>query len=211
MSLFGTFQTRADVRFESLIRSARLQLAIQQCCPPYEADIQGIGGPTKTNSITTSADVVGATVVSTNTASANTKSLGTLRGRLECLATPTFLIYGTGGLAYRSAKPSTTAAQRAPMDLSETGGAGFEWMFTKDLSAKAEYLHYDLGTANFSGVATSTTIFITPIYQTYTNSARFSGDVVRTGLNYHFNAGRGEVLSGKRPSIAPFASALSNF
>jgi outer membrane immunogenic protein len=163
-----------------------------------EADIQGISGTGSSGAVTTTAIVVGASVTSTQTASMSTDYLGTLRGRLGWLFTPTFLVYGTGGLAYGGVNATTSLSQvgtngfvgNGAAALSETrvgwtAGAGFEWMFAQNWSAKVEYLHYDLGTTNFPSVATSA-FFATPIYQTTVNSASFSGDVVRGGVNWHF-------------------------
>jgi outer membrane immunogenic protein len=58
-------------------------------------------------------------------------------------------------------------------------------MFARNWSAKAEYLFYDLGTTNFSYPATSS-FFLTPVYQTVTNSVHFEGNIARVGINYHF-------------------------
>ena len=52
-------------------------------------------------------DVVKTSIVSTSTLD----YLGTVRGRLGYLFTPTFLVYGTGGLAYGGVKASTTITQ----------------------------------------------------------------------------------------------------
>jgi outer membrane immunogenic protein len=113
-----------------------------------------------------------------------------------------------GGLAYGDVKSSTTIGQTAPGSgapatgtagsfsdnrAGYTVGADAEWMFMSKWSAKAEYLYYDLGSANYgtggfgldegptnfpgffvAGVATSTRV-------------HFNGNIVRVGVNYHFD------------------------
>ncbi len=114
------------------------------------------------------------------------------------LVTPTFLAYGTGGLAYGGVDASYALSQSGTNGFVGTGGGalsetragwtlggGFEWMYAQNWSARVEGFHYDLGAPSFSNVATSG-FFATPIYQTALSSAHFSGDVVRLGLNYKF-------------------------
>jgi outer membrane immunogenic protein len=163
-----------------------------------EADIQGITGLNNSGSALTGATVVGVPVTSLATATADTKYLGTVRGRIGFLATPTFLVYGTGGLAYGGVSASASVTQAGTNGFAGAGagsfsdtrvgwtaGAGLEWLFAPNWSVKAEYLHYDLGTANFTWQATSG-FFATPVYQTNASSVKFDGDLVRAGLNYHF-------------------------
>ena len=94
--------------------------------------------------------------------------IGTVRGRLGYLVTPTLLVYGTGGLAYGGvslrtsifqgntdcanfgAPPCFTPAAFGGSSFSDTrvgwtAGAGLEWMFWPNWSTKVEYLYYDLG------------------------------------------------------------------
>lgn len=140
--------------------------------------------------------------------------LGTARARVGYLVTPTLLLYGTGGLAYGNANlgfsrvggtfvaatnailPAGTQLQGASDGVSASStlfgwaaGAGAEWMFMSNWSAKAEYLYYDLGSmkataplldapATFAGGAV--------IGDVTTASTRFDGHIVRAGLNYHF-------------------------
>ena len=163
-----------------------------------EADIQGLSQSGGTGSVTTTGIVVFVPVTSTQTGAVSTKYLGTVRGRLGYLVTPSWLVYATGGLAYGGVSASTTLAQSALNGFAGSGagsmsdtrvgwtvGGGMEWMFAQRWSVKGEYLHYDLGTSNFTFAATSG-FFLTPVYQTVTASAHFQGDVVRVGVNYHF-------------------------
>jgi outer membrane immunogenic protein len=59
-------------------------------------------------------------------------------------------------------------------------------MFTQNMSLKAEYIYYDLGTTSFTGspLVTSFDLSSTAIP---TTSAHFNGHVATLGLNYHFD------------------------
>jgi outer membrane immunogenic protein len=189
-----------------------------------EADIQGIAG----SSGSTSAFTIGA-VDTTVTAVAqyptfsrvtkNLDYLGTVRGRLGWLFTPTLLVYGTGGLAYGGVSTSTNIFQQA---LSVTGapfavlppfggassfsdtrvgwtaGGGLEWMFWPNWSAKVEYLYYDLGTVATSfALAQATTVAGVPVSfaNLVQSRTRFNGNIVRAGINYHFNWGAPPIVA----------------
>jgi outer membrane immunogenic protein len=160
-----------------------------------EADIQGKTGSSD-GSVAAGQVVVGTPVTSVQTVSAKTDWLGTVRGRFGIVLTPTWLLYFTGGLAYGGNSATSTLAQSAAgffgtgagslstTRIGGTYGAGLEWMFARNWSAKAEYLFYDLGTTNFSYAARAG--FLTPVYQTVTNSVHFEGNIARAGINYHF-------------------------
>jgi outer membrane immunogenic protein len=142
--------------------------------------------------------------------------LGTVRGRIGYLVTPTLLAYATGGLAYGGvnmsasyasfntgvgsgvAVPASTfagpgfgAASFSDTLVGWTVGGGVEWMFLPNWSAKLEYLYYDLGSV------TTPTAFVggftnggNPSWAYAANAtARFNGNIVRAGVNYHFNWG----------------------
>jgi outer membrane immunogenic protein len=107
--------------------------------------------------------------------------LGTVRGRLGYLVTPTLLLYGSGGLAYGNAwanvEQTSIEHHFATADLSLypgyhnetstwlgggrqsqiltgwTAGGGIEWMFMQNWSLKAEALYWDLGRMNVETVA----------------------------------------------------------
>jgi outer membrane immunogenic protein len=168
-----------------------------------EADIQGIagssGGQNRVSAVPSTLLAPFAwTTVSQYRGSID--YLGTVRGRLGWLATPTLLIYGTGGLAYGgvnlNAAQITTlsglpglaslgATSFSDTRVGWTAGGGIEWMFWPNWSAKAEYLYYDLGSVTTSGVSVEPTIS-TWGYATQ-STARFNGNIIRAGLNYHFN------------------------
>jgi outer membrane immunogenic protein len=180
----------------------------------FEADIQGLSGRATGTSVTSVLADGGAIPGSaTLTATNSVNWLGTVRGRIGIAAAPNFLIYGTGGLAYGGVNSSTGINQAfsgpaaavlglngtslASGNFSETRvgwtvGAGGEWMFTSNWSAKLEYLHYDLGSANYGttvnnfatgGITLAGTLLYTLGQSSSTN---FRGDIVRVGLNYKF-------------------------
>ena len=148
--------------------------------------------------------------------------IGTVRGRIGFLCTPTLLVYGTGGLAYGGASsntsqfqvgtdpafgPALTPAWLAAGSYSNTrtgwaAGGGLEWMFFPNWSAKVEYLYYDLGSINYgSGVLGSVLNVVVPGQPLFLNgawtSARFEGHIVRSGVNYHFNWGAPAPVAAK--------------
>jgi outer membrane immunogenic protein len=167
-----------------------------------ETDIQGLAQSSTDLQVTTTAVVVGVPITSNQTANMRTRYLGTVRGRVGFLATPALLIYGTGGLAYGGVEGRFSLLQTGTNgfvgvgggNLSTahagwTGGAGLEWMFAPNATARFEYLHYDLGTPTFDGAATGmpkSTFFASAVYLTTSSSAHVSGDLVRLGVNYKF-------------------------
>jgi outer membrane immunogenic protein len=115
----------------------------------------------------------GETIVTSISTRKQIDYFGTVRGRLGYLVLPTLLIYGTGGLAYGGVSSSASIFQ-ANNDCSSplpgpclapaastggsysstrvgwTAGAGIEWMFLPNWSAKFEYLRYDLGSSTYT-------------------------------------------------------------
>jgi outer membrane immunogenic protein len=189
-----------------------------------EADIQGIAGTQGSGSHTAFVDALsgqgfpGNFAGGTVTVQKSLGYLGTVRGRLGYLVTPTLLIYGTGGLAYGGANSSTSifggntgvnlglccgnpafgsSGQLSDSLVGWTVGGGLEWMFMPNWSAKVEYLYYDLGNVTYS--AGVSPVIAQPggvqpvgqlLYQLASQtSTRFNGNIVRVGVNYHFNWG----------------------
>lgn len=133
------------------------------------------------------------------------KWLGTVRGRLGWLATPTFLVYGTGGLAYGGVQGNTTITETlgfgdtpAPFGTSGgfsgtrtgwTAGGGVEWMLAPRWSVKVEYLYYDLGTETWSLANINQFGLFGALLETVSSSqskTRFNGNIARLGINWHF-------------------------
>ncbi len=153
----------------------------------------------------------------------NLSYIGTVRGRLGFLAMPTLLVYGTGGLAYGGANlniayatadtsgvfgGSGASTSYANTQVGWTAGGGLEWMFLPNWSLKAEYLYYDLGSVQASTVVAAGFPEVeavgrqngyssggTSFAYTTTASTRFNGNIVRAGVNYHFNWGAAPVVA----------------
>jgi outer membrane immunogenic protein len=180
-----------------------------------EADIQGIAGSSgggNAFSMAPAAGLVGSlgsNWVTTAQYRSNLDYLGTVRGRLGWLFTPTLLLYGTGGLAYGgvSVNNSFVTAHNTPFipgfasfgssafsdtRVGWTAGGGLEWMFWPNWSAKVEYLYYDLGSVSTTALSVAPPVgpgglnFWAFAAQT---QQRFNGNIVRAGVNYHFNWG----------------------
>lgn len=95
--------------------------------------------------------------------------LGSVRGRLG-VATPTTLLYGTGGLGIGHLKVFDPGV----IDFSDTqtgwvAGGGFEWVVAPNWTAKIEYLHYNF---DVDGGALG--------------ASTYKVDSVKVGLNYQF-------------------------
>jgi outer membrane immunogenic protein len=172
-----------------------------------EADIQGIARGNNTTNFTTAAVVVGVPVISNTALARSVDYIGTVRGRLGWLFTPTLLVYGTGGLAYGGVTTNTSMFQAGTNGFSGfgatsfsdtrvgwTAGGGLEWMFMPRWSAKVEYLYYDLGNVSTSGALTST-FFPIATYGITQQTTRFNGNIVRAGVNYHFNWGNAPIVA----------------
>jgi outer membrane immunogenic protein len=187
-----------------------------------EADFQGIAGNNPSRSFSGSGVPVGFPAERIDSTVISTKKLdylGTVRGRVGFLLMPTLLVYGDGGLAYGGVETRTSIFQAnlpfAPQfasfgSLSNTrvgwtAGGGVEWMFLPNWSAKVEYLYYDLGRLTdglsplaFSHIDRSLTALSGGPLQFSSapfSSTRFNGNVVRAGINYHFNWGAVPVFA----------------
>ena len=131
-------------------------------------------------------------------ASANSKLswFGTLRARIGVAVAPNLLLYGTGGFAYGHIKDLSNIqianppfSDHWPASISKTAtgwaaGAGAEWMFARNWSAKAEYLHVDLGNTSATAIDVVDSGGTLPTNLKYTWKHQY--DLVRAGVNYHF-------------------------
>jgi outer membrane immunogenic protein len=180
-----------------------------------EADIQGAslrGSASAASAVTTVGGFfnINDTATAAITASRSLDYIGTVRARLGAIVTPNTLLYVTAGLAYGGVRSGTTvsqgfvtafppspAANVASGSFSDTRvgytiGAGGEWMIASKWSVKAEYLYYDLGTANYgTGISafdafTLSNGFGIDSIATSTR-VRFNGNIARIGLNYHLD------------------------
>jgi outer membrane immunogenic protein len=171
-----------------------------------EADIGGVASSQSSHAFgSTLVLPIGGSVVQSASVSRALDYLGTVRGRLGLLFGPSLLFYGTVGLAYGDVSASTSIAQNvfghSHLDSSVwagagaysgtlvgwTGGAGAEWMFLPSWSTRVEYLHYDLGAGNYGVSPLVSNERHSPFtVNALESNARFNGDVIRAGLNYHF-------------------------
>ncbi len=159
-----------------------------------EADIQGLaGGAGSVNLVTTN---------SATSFSKSLGSLGTVRARLGYLVNPAFLVYGTGGFAYGQGTLSANYfgiwSKTLSLQLNDyqthtqTGfsvGGGAEWQFLPRWTVKAEYLYYNLGSIQTSGVQLNYKSSGVAALTTAHSNARFDGSVVRVGVSYHIKWG----------------------
>jgi outer membrane immunogenic protein len=119
---------------------------------------------------------------------------GTVRGRAG-VAVNNFLFYATGGVAFGQTKADlvvtnvipcclvTAVASAKENHVGWTAGAGIEWMYSRNWSFKAEYLHVDLGTADYHFVGTT---FVGTPHTTDSFRGDLTFDLVRAGVNYRF-------------------------
>jgi outer membrane immunogenic protein len=160
----------------------------------FEADIQGSGLKGSASPIPTISVITGLpSPFDVLRANHQLSWFGTVRGRLGAAVTPDLLLYGTAGLAFGEIKAGadvdeTADIHRDPLrstvnktKVGWTAGAGVEWMFARNWSAKAEYLFVDLG-------KTSDTRF-DPLFPTFGAAYTWhtQENIVRAGVNYHFN------------------------
>jgi outer membrane immunogenic protein len=118
------------------------------------------------------------------TDSARVRDFGTARARVG-YAWDRWLVYGTGGWAFDARTRYSFVTPAGPTGSREldgwAAGAGVEYAFAPNWSAKLEYLHVDLDRRNYPTVvgcaATACTV-----------GANL--DTVRLGLNYRFWGGR---------------------
>ena len=121
---------------------------------------------------------------------------GTVRGQVGWLYNPTTMVYATGGLAYGrvttsgnfASPPSsgTWGYSQARTNVGWTVGGGIEGAFpvwsnwnVTNWTWKIEYLYLDLGSLTGNGID----IFSLP----YTYNVKFTDNILRFGLNWHFH------------------------
>jgi outer membrane immunogenic protein len=127
---------------------------------------------------------------------------GTFRGRAGVLATPDVLLYATGGLAYGEvnvggsvtgdgAVGSTTVVLPGTSSTRTgwTAGAGVEGHIGGNWTAKLEYLYVDLGTVSGGPVELLGILVPVRVAPGLSYSSHFTDNIVRVGINYHFNGG----------------------
>lgn len=190
----------------------------------FEADIQGVVATGNTTRAVNNIWPIstGGTVWNSLNANGNMNFFGTVRGRIGYLAMPNLLLFGTGGLAYGNVSYSVNLAQygfnsggvanqvafananNANVQVGWTAGGGAEWMFMPNWSAKVEYLYYDLGSTDlilnsYAGrLGSGTGAVVSSSTGAWTASSinpRVTGNLVRAGVNYHFNSAPAPVAA----------------
>jgi outer membrane immunogenic protein len=116
----------------------------------------------------------------------NTNQLGSATGRLGYTWGPA-LLYAKGGYAWRDNNNIGVSVAGAPVAFATVGnhkdgytvGAGLEYLFAPNWSAKAEYQYYNFGNTTFTGGPAGIL------------GTRFRDDehTVKAGINYRFGWG----------------------
>jgi opacity protein-like surface antigen/outer membrane protease len=131
---------------------------------------------------------------------------GTTRARLGAAIADRMLVYVTGGLAYGRVTTATRfevpggsyAGSGRDLRIGWTAGAGVEYALTDRLTAKAEYLYYDLGSTTLVGFSAL------PIPPQVHTRMGVNGHLVRLGLNYRLDwrgpGGVGALLPAGLPA-----------
>ena len=116
--------------------------------------------------------------LSTNDCKNEIRGLSTFRGRLG-LVNQTALVYATAGAAAGAIKAtmnSGTGGQSGDQTKVQVGwsaGVGVASPASRGWAWKAEWLHFDLGSAEYEVAGTTTNI-------------KYKGDILRLGLDYRF-------------------------
>ena len=129
-----------------------------------------------------------------------------MRERVGYLLILNLLIYATRGLAHGGVSSYLSLSGAQPPNTKSTalfsyGGflerspawtvaGGAEWILMKDWGAKVEYLYYDLGSLTYR-INPGITYLNIRNRVNFVNwsgiQTHFKGNVVRFGVNYHFN------------------------
>jgi outer membrane immunogenic protein len=129
--------------------------------------------------------------------------MATLRGRLGVTLLDNLLVYGTGGLAATSVRYSSDFSdvfneyeffRLRSARLGWTLGAGVEFAFNQNWSAKLEYLHAGFGGTSGLG---STTLTDGSTAWVQHNFRSFGVDMIRAGVNYRFGGGHSAPVMAK--------------
>jgi outer membrane immunogenic protein len=137
--------------------------------------LEGDGDWNNANGSTFSSCPVGCTTQST--------WLATVRGRAG-YAWDRVLLYGTGGAAFGTVQAAAGALPFASVTQTGwTAGAGVEWAFTPNWTAKVEYLFVNLGSLSCPSTSCGTPVGAPPGTP---SSVSFTENIVRAGVNYKF-------------------------
>jgi len=120
----------------------------------------------------------------TGTCQTGNNWLATLRGRAG-YAADRVLFYGTAGGAFANMQTVFNGVTNTHDQAGWTAGAGIEWAFADNWTAKVEYLFVDIGSTNFNCSTLTCTGFNGG--QPITGSASLTENLVRAGINFKFN------------------------
>jgi len=127
--------------------------------------------------------------------------LGTVRGRLGVLVTPTLLAYATGGFAYGQVShsfseafgalggPATTNQSFGSVQNIDTGwtvGAGLEYALGNNFTIRGEYLYASLRGDSFTTVSNNPNCGVPNACSFTLGSGNLGLNIVRAGINYKF-------------------------
>lgn len=189
----------------------------------FEADVAGAGVRGGGGFVNGAAAGPASFAVTSAKLNRSLEYLGTVRGRLGYAVTPNILAYVTGGLAFGGANqtvrlqqtlvPSAFFARGMKGDQFQnmvgwTIGAGAEMALSRALSAKLEYLYYDLGNLSLSGYGLPPLAFkdlaggATRLVDVSQLRTRINGHLLRVGLNYRFDWSVPETASAATPIFA---------
>jgi iron complex outermembrane recepter protein len=111
--------------------------------------------------------------------------LSTVRGRAG-YAFDRFLVYGTGGVAFGNVRANfSNDPVTSSVEAGWTVGAGVEFAFTRNWSAKAEYLFVNLADGSCTTNCAIADASGTPVIPNV--AVRFNESIVRGGINYRFS------------------------
>jgi opacity protein-like surface antigen len=211
----GTAPARLDGLFAGGQLGYNWQFA-EQFVAGFEADIQGAGldGGGRLARVTPAPLAPPAAAVTGASLSRNLEYLATIRGRLGYAPAPAFLLYATGGVAYGGARARLELGQSltpSPFGDAEiegeryrnlTGfavGGGLEAMLGTNVSAKLEYIYYDLGALRFGNDHINPLAYLdaasaVQLLDATSLSTRFSGHLLRAGANYRFDWSRPQTF-----------------
>ena len=174
-----------------------------------ESDLQGAGidGGGGLANITAASFAPSAWSVTSALLNRNIEFLATLRGRLGFAATPTLLLYATGGAAYgrvragveleQSLTPSafdeaTIEGERYRNLMGFTVGGGVEAALSTNVSVKLEYLYVNLGNLRLNSAQIGPLAYLNAastidVLSATSVKAPFNGHLLRAGMNYRFD------------------------
>ena len=125
-------------------------------------------------------------ILASGTPSCETKSdwIATIRGRAG-YAADRVLFYATGGGAAGNVQTGlSTLSLQSNTEYGWTAGAGIEWAFADNWTAKVEYLFVDLGNTTCN---TSANCGFDAPATAANNSVSFTESMIRAGVNFKFN------------------------